>query len=985
MAPHDDAHDSDGSNLRRIGLTFAALAALTAIAVVVWATAFSAPSGNTPGETVSPLDEPRFTPFEEGSVAAAPETEDIQDLVKNAEDAELQFFDAEDESLRGKMTFARLDPQPNGRFFAESPEAWLLMNNDTSARITSRETTFRMPAGSGEPESGRFVGDVRIELHPGRLEDEDAQKASQPFVVFSMDELHFDAALGQIRTASEVSVDARGIEGVFAGLEAVIDEPARRLSHLSTRGGGWLRQTDPAGDVLGDDDGEGGDPAGAGEQRIDHYRAIIDGGVRIENDGRVVTSDQLEVWARLVDGGLPADAIASFLTVGGAGDAREGAEPPGAAPQGAMFQWDGRLVVSPLREEPPELERDQLVGRFSSPASGLVEIRDSGSGVEIAGARIAYGATTRRLTMIGSGSTGVSFTAPGTGTLVCGRLEADLSSGDVLMPGAGELRAQTDPGDQRRVARTISWQRQARLGLETMGGHIDLSGRWPLRTATFQGGATAREGEAEIAGEQITAAFKRDERGVGKLTRVVVEGEARATAPDAGEGRAGRLLGERLTVDFSSRSGAEGDERITPTSVLVEGRALAERGAEGIEAEILRARLGRDPTTDELRIESLEAELDVLVRGIGGEEAVAESVKADPLRGIYDLVGEPVVLRSGGAAVRGDSMRIDEIQQRLTVFGSGELTYREPREDAAGYQNVTVAWAGAMTFDGVMERAEFTGDVVVVGEPDDLTRDTLRGERVIVDVAAGEAGSAGGTEAAFKRAQIIGEVEELGAGRAAQIESRRYRVDPASESGLALEFLAYLDGPTLVADAASETLMAPAAGRLLFEDRRGERDGSASQGLSTRGTTLFEWDGAARFDRGRGEAVMTRGVRLRQKARGEQRVTELESERLEAKFALPSGEETTSRFGDDAALGARLKTARASGAVYARQGGRELIADRLEYDTEAGVAQAWANEGNLVTIFDAARPIPVTGSVLRWDLKRDRIEWRDAGATSAPR
>jgi hypothetical protein len=179
--------------------------------------------------------------------------------------------------------------------------------------------------------------------------------------------------------------------------------------------------------------------------------------------------------------------------------------------------------------------------------------------------------------------------------------------------------------------------------------------------------------------------------------------------------------------------------------------------------------------------------------------------------------------------------------------------------------------------------------------------------------------------------------------------------------------------------------MAPAAGRLLFEDRRGDGDGSASDGLSTRGTTLFEWDGAARFDRARGEAVMTRGVRLRQKPRNEQRVTELESERLEAKFALPSGEESAAGFGEEAALGARLTTARASGAVYARQGDRELIADRLEYDTSAGVAQAWANDGNLVTIFDATRPIPVTGSVLRWDLRQDRIEWRDAGATTAPR
>ncbi len=310
------------------------------------------------------------------------------------------------------------------------------------------------------------------------------------------------------------------------------------------------------------------------------------------------------------------------------------------------------------------------------------------------------------------------------------------------------------------------------------------------------------------------------------------------------------------------------------------------------------------------------------------------------------------------------------------------MNYREDRDHAVGYERVTVAWAGTMTFDGVMEQAEFVGDCVVVAEPDNLTRDTLRGERIIVEVELDETeNSSQEAASAFRRAIIIGEVEELGSGRTAQVESRRYRADPESDSGVALEFLAYLDGPTLIADAATNTLMSPANGRLLFEDRRGSDD--TREGLATRGTTLFEWDGAARFDRASGQAVMTRNVRLRQKAPGDSPVTELECERLDASFALPAGEAGAGE--DRAALRAQLTRARASGAVYAQQGSRELIADRLEYDTEAGVAQAWANEGNLVTIYDAARPIPLTGSVLRWDLLRDRIEWRDAGTTTAPR
>ncbi len=970
MTDHRDA--GDGSDTRRIGLALAAIAALVAIGVVIWAAVFRSPAASAPVAEIAP------TPAIDPSVAElAPETTNLRDLLRDAEDAELQFFDPEDESLRMHMTFARLDPQPNGRFFAEEPEAWIFMRNGVSAQITAHETSFRVPASGGEPESGRFTGDVRIAMHRGRLESETSRRASVPVTTLTMDELHFDAALGQLRTTSDVDVQAVGLVGGFEGLELVIDEPAKRLSHLSTRGGGWLRQTDaPANASASDDQAGGGDDAATpAAGREDYYAATIDGGVRIDAGDRSIEADQIDIWAVLVDGALPPDAIGGFLASAagpGSGSGADGDENADEPSPPATLRWAGRLVVEPRSERPAALGDDALAARLSAPSTGVVEMRDPGSGFAATAASAGYHATSRRFSLAGSGGSGVSVRVAGAGEAACGRFDIDLTTGIATMPGPGELRAEPDATDTRRTDRVIAWQRGATMVLATGDGHVDLSGDWPLESATFEGGVTAREGEAELAGETIVATFARSARtGEGELSRVVVEGDARALAPGQG-----RVLGERLTVEFTTRAA---DGALTPTSVRAEGRALAERGEEGIEAEVLVATLGRDPMSDELRIEHLDAQLGVLVRGEGGEEVLADSLDADPLRGVYDLVGEPVTLRRGTASVTGGSMRIDEIQERLTVFGPGELTYHEDRDIDAGYQNVTVAWAGTMTFDGVMERAEFVGDCVVVAEPDALTRDTLRGERIIVEVDLDDnAGSSADATSAFRRAQVIGEVEETGAGRTAQVESRRYRADPGSDSGVALEFLAFLDGPTLIADAATDSLMAPAAGRLLFEDRRA--DGEARDGVSTRGTTLFEWEGAARFDRGSGEAVMTRAVRLRQKPPGEDRVTELECERLDAAFAIPSGESS-----DRAALRAQLTRARASGAVYARQGGRELIADRLEFNAEAGVAQAWANEGNLVTIYDPSRPIPLTGSILRWDLLRDRIEWRDAGTVTAPR
>ncbi len=967
---HEQGREGDGSGMRRVGLTIAALLALGAVGVFVWAMLFRAPASTAPVSQAGPAPE-----FDPSQVAATPEAENLSDLIGPTEGAEMLFFDPEDESLRGQMTFSRLEPQPNGRFFAEEPEAWLLLRNGLTARINANETSFVRPAGGGEPESGRFSGDVRIALHRGRLETPEERETSEAVTTLAMDELHFDMTLGQLRTASEVDVEADGLVGAFDGLEVVIDEPARRLAHLSTRGGGWMRQTEPREAAEEASQREDDEAATINEDQPaqrDYYAARIGGGVLIEAGDRRVAADQLDVWALLLDGALPQDAISGVIS-STAGRPRnetneENTEPEESAP--ATLRWEGRLVIEPEDEQPEALAEDALAARLSSPATGIVEITDPTAGFGATAASVSYAATSRRFSLAGSGGSGVRVRADGIGEASCGRFDVDLTSGVAVMPGPGELRAASDM--DRRTERVISWLRGARMDLTTAGGHVDLSGAWPLETATFEGGVTAREGEAEAAGETIIASFARSAAGEPELTRVVVEGAARAVSPGQG-----RVLGERLTVDFATRAA---DGQPSPTTVRAEGRALAERGAEGIEAEILTATLGRDPTTDELRIERLDAELDVLVRGDGGEEALADSLTADPLRGTYDLIGEPVTLRRGTTAVTGDSMRIDELQETLTVFGAGELSYRAESDVDSGYRSVTVAWAGTMTFDGVIERAEFVGDCVVIADADDLTRDTLRGERIIVDVKLDDSdGASAESDSAFRRAQVIGEVEETGFGRTAQVESRRYRHDPTSESGVALEFLAYLDGPTLIADAATDTLLAPAAGRLLFEDRR-EGSGDARDGMSTRGTTLFEWEGAARFDRGTGEAVMSQRVRLRQRSPEGERVTELECERLDAAFALPErGEE------DRGALRAQLTSASASGAVYARQGDRELIADHLEFDAESGEAQAWANEGNLVTIYDPQRPIPLTGSQLRWDLLSDRIEWRDAGAATAPR
>ncbi len=186
--PH--AHDSDGPSTRRAGLILAAIAAFVVIGVVVWATVIRTPV--TPAQQIAAAEAPDIRVINPTNAPSS-----AVDIIGSVEGAELQFFDPADESLRGEMTFARLDPQPNGRFFAEDPVAWLFLRNGLSAQITADELTFRKAAGASEPESGRFNGSVRLRMHRGRLEDAAARAASVAVASLAMEELHFDAAAGR--------------------------------------------------------------------------------------------------------------------------------------------------------------------------------------------------------------------------------------------------------------------------------------------------------------------------------------------------------------------------------------------------------------------------------------------------------------------------------------------------------------------------------------------------------------------------------------------------------------------------------------------------------------------------------------------------------------------------------------------------------------------------------------------------------------------
>ena len=71
--------------------------------------------------------------------------------------------------------------------------------------------------------------------------------------------------------------------------------------------------------------------------------------------------------------------------------------------------------------------------------------------------------------------------------------------------------------------------------------------------------------------------------------------------------------------------------------------------------------------------------------------------------------------------------------------------------------------------------------------------------------------------------------------------------------------------------------------------------------------------------------------------------------------------------------------------MYAESGPSKVLADRFDYDAQTGIAEARAENGNRVTLYDDRKPTPLIAKRLMWDLARDRVEIAEPAPIAAPR
>ena len=121
-----------------------------------------------------------------------------------------------------------------------------------------------------------------------------------------------------------------------------------------------------------------------------------------------------------------------------------------------------------------------------------------------------------------------------------------------------------------------------------------------------------------------------------------------------------------------------------------------------------------------------------MLRGL--QHACAEDLDASIREGIYDMTGQPVVLRRDEVSVSGASIRLDQPNQMMTVFGAGVLQSTQRSDTGAGYEQTQISWEDSMIYDGVSGLAEFIGNCQAQAQLPNA-KDIAQAQRIVVQLA----------------------------------------------------------------------------------------------------------------------------------------------------------------------------------------------------------------------------------------------------------
>ncbi|MBY0261507.1 MAG: hypothetical protein K2Q20_04150, partial [Phycisphaerales bacterium] len=437
--PKPAASTSSAKATRSTGLLIALAFALIAVGVVIYIAVGYRSASRTAAIPQDVIDIGK-APVAEGSAG------DVTQIQQTGA-ARLQFVDKNDPNrLAAELVCEKLDPMGQGYYTLTSPKAWIYFKDGRALHVRADNARVKMPSQQQQPESGEFHGTVVLRLFAARERGGDGAPLKAidpdldiPEVLAVTDSLAFDTVLLEIDTRDPVTISARNLLYEGDGLLVRVNQVRERIELLRTTG--KLVKFNP---LLKDEKprraaavpvAAGGTGAGAGavpssvpgpsealvpaapvaaavpaSPKENLYRALLSDQVTVNQLGRSLSADTLELFARLIDGRLPDDAFGRVLTEAGpSAPGKAGGDAPSsgtdaAAPAVAsgaatlvprpiagsleplfvsagekdvVMRWTGTLLMTPIADAQPPAELakgNHFAARFSSAKTGGVEM-----------------------------------------------------------------------------------------------------------------------------------------------------------------------------------------------------------------------------------------------------------------------------------------------------------------------------------------------------------------------------------------------------------------------------------------------------------------------------------------------------------------------------------------------------------------------------------------------------------------------------------
>ncbi len=919
---------------------------------------------------------------------------------------DIQLIDKRDPTrVFARLLSERTDPVPGRRdtMRMERPQSWIYLRDGRTVHVRAELGQVYMPDRNTGPESGTLTGKVAVSLYDPRPDGARIDPAlDKAAVVLRTESLTFDTTLGELSSPNRIAVTSETVDFSGTGLKLILNEIRERIELLEVKRGDTITLRPAKRDARAR---AAAHPSGArlavAPPRVPHddpapqpvkpppppveslYQTVFTDAIVITTGSRELKADRLALWTRLLDNRLPEGAIGSVLSMGAIAPRSAGGpaitrvayqpEQPRAggtpvrpavqvaSPDVVVMRWTGPCVVRPMDSAPPELKENHVALRATAEKSGQVVFGDTESGITGRCAALDYGATTRDIALTGVGPASVTVVSAG-GLLETVRMELSLATGVGHTPGSGFLR--------RDDTSHISWTGQSDFVFRMEGDRLTGA----LQQAIFSGGVQAVERGSSLKGEFVRADFEPTETQPSSLARLHVEDAAGAVARSA----RGESLRAR-TVDVAFKPGAASDEP-DPTGIAAEGGVRLESRGSVVTGERLDADLYRAEDGD-VKVRAASVKGDARFTRDDGVAAGADEIRVLPdvqRADLFAAAPDGAHVSSRGTRIAGSALHLDGVARTIRAEGPWSFEHRDGRAPAAVESGVRASGTRGMEFDDRSGIAECRGDVVAVATPDDLSQDRLVASHVRLELSPLSDPGVARADAKLDDRRLLkavatGSSFERADGANANIESTRYSPDPGPPSGRRRTRLLYVEGPRILADNTLGTLDIPTAGRLLIADHRPADPAPAPvAGVGPRGDTLFDWDGSLHMNRAEGTMQMSRHVRLTHRSQGADALN-LVCEHLTAVIGDEAG------GSDGSPAGTELKSAVATGAVYAASGKsgeapqRELSADRVEYDAVKGVLDLIAPDDGSVTIFDVRRATPVSAARMIWDLARDEI------------